>query len=358
MNNLGQLIMTGISGKNLTAEEKEFIEKENIGGVLLFSENYESPAQLAELINSIQVLRDEYPLFIAVDHEGGRVQRFKTDFTHFPAALELSKLDSPKSVFHVAKAMATELSACGVNVNFAPVCDILSNPENTVIGDRAFGTSAEEVSMYISSVIRGFQTNGILACAKHFPGHGDTVKDSHYDLPLIKKPLQEIVDNEMNPFVKAIKSRAEFMMMAHLLVEELDPEYPCSLSPKAYEYLRKNLKFTKIAITDDMQMGAITKKYSYEDAAVMAIAAGADMLEYRDMDKAQIALEALKEANKKRDLKNEDIREKYQRIMDTKKQYFQEYKPIYIPEINKNFSQKAHEVFLGEIQKKIDQLKA
>lgn len=356
MNNLGQLIMTGISGKSLTAEEKNFIEKENIGGVLLFSENYESPAQLAELINSIQVLRDEYPLFIAVDHEGGRVQRFKTEFTHFPAPLDLTKVESPKTIFHVAKAMAVELAACGVNVNFAPVCDILTNDENTVIGDRAYGRNADDVSKYISSVIRGFQTNGILACAKHFPGHGDTVKDSHYDLPLIKKSLQEIVDNEMVPFVKAIKSRTEFMMMAHLLVEELDPEYPCTLSPKAYEYLRKNLKYTKIIITDDMQMGAITKKYSYEDAALMAINAGADMLEYRDMDKAQIALEALKEANKKRELKNEDVREKHNRIMDIKKQYFQEYKPIYIPEINKNFNSKAHEVFLKEVMKKIDQL--
>src|SRR5690606_6242152 len=120
--------MTGIDGLTLSSDEADFLEKENIGGVLLFSKNFESPAQLAELINSIQKCRREYPLLIAVDHEGGRVMRFRSHFTQFPSMMEIASLGSPKICFHTAKIMAEELSACGININLAPVCDITNNP--------------------------------------------------------------------------------------------------------------------------------------------------------------------------------------------------------------------------------------
>ena len=181
MDNFGQLIMMGISGLSLTPEEKSFIETEKIGGVILFDYNFQDPAQLAELVNSIQKIRDEYPLFIAVDQEGGRVQRFKKHFTQFPSMFEISSHQSPKLVFEVHQVMARELSACGINLSLSPCCDILTNPSNKVIGDRSFGTTAEDVEKYISAAIRGLQTTGLLSCAKHFPGHGDTTKDSHVD---------------------------------------------------------------------------------------------------------------------------------------------------------------------------------
>ncbi|MEI8347012.1 MAG: glycoside hydrolase family 3 N-terminal domain-containing protein, partial [Pseudomonadota bacterium] len=126
MSEVGQVIMTGIGGVTLTKDEEEFISKENIGGVLLFSRNYESPVQLTELINNIQKLRNEYPLFIAVDHEGGRVLRFRKDFTQFPAMMEFSRATSPKLCFHANKIMSEELAACGINVNLAPCCDVLT----------------------------------------------------------------------------------------------------------------------------------------------------------------------------------------------------------------------------------------
>ncbi len=125
MSNLGQLVMTGVSGTTLNEEEKSFLKEENIGGVVLFKRNFESPAQLAELVNSIQVLRQEYPLFIAVDHEGGRVLRFKEQFTQFPSMREVASLNSPKTCFEVHAQMALELKACGINVNLSPVCDIV-----------------------------------------------------------------------------------------------------------------------------------------------------------------------------------------------------------------------------------------
>ncbi len=356
MSNLGQLVFTGISGTVLTDEEKKFIEEENIGGVILFANNYESPAQLAELVNSIQALRQEYPLYIAVDHEGGRVMRFKTHFTQFPPMLDLVKTNSPKNCFQVASIMAEELSVCGVNLNLSPVCDILTNQSNKVIGDRAFGEDPESVSKFISSMIRGFQTKNVMSCAKHFPGHGDTSKDSHFDLPIVKKNLEELQKNEFIPFIKAAKSRVEFVMMAHLVVEGIDPDLPCTLSEKAYEILRRDLKFTNLIITDDMQMKAITDNFGTEDAAVMAIKAGADIVEYKDMDQAKIALEALKNASKTKELKNEVIKDRTDRVNESKKANLKEYSPIYIPEIAKKINTNQSQVFLKDITEKIAQV--
>jgi beta-N-acetylhexosaminidase len=333
LDNLGQLIISGIKGTSLLPEEIEFIREEKLGGIILFSHNFEDPAQLAELVNSIQKLRDEYPLFISVDQEGGRVVRFKTHFTQFPSMLDLARMNSPKLVYEMYEILAKELAACGINLSYSPCCDILSNAENKVIGDRAFGTDAETVEKYISAAIRGLQTNGVLACAKHFPGHGDTSKDSHFDLPVVKTTIEMMRQREMIPFVKASKSRVEFMMMAHLMVDAIDDKLPTSLSPKAYDFLRNETKFTKIVITDDMEMKAISDRYTIEEAAVMAISAGSDMLLYRLMDDAKKAVNALKEATKKRQIKKEALIEKLNRVERCKKEYFSSYQPIYIPKI-------------------------
>ncbi len=353
MTQLGQLVFTGISGLTLTDEEKKFIEKEDIGGVILFSKNYESPAQLAELVNSIQMLRKEYPLFIATDHEGGRVVRFKTHFTQFPPMLDIAKLDSPKLIFDVATIMSEELLACGVNLDLAPVCDIWNNEQNKVIWDRAFGTDHETVSKFISSMIRGFQTNGILSCAKHFPGHGNTTKDSHYDLPIVKRSLEDIRNEELQPFIKAVKARVDIIMMAHIIVEDIDPNLPCSLSPRAHEMLRNELKFKGLILSDDMQMKAITDHRGTGEAAMMAIKAGSDLVEYRDMEEAVLGLEGLKKAQKDKTVKAADFQDRLDRIAETKKRYFTEYKPIYVPDIEKKFNRKATIQFVEDIRKKI-----
>lgn len=338
MDNFGQLIISGIKGTSLSPEEIEFIKNEKLGGIILFTHNFEDPAQLAELVNNIQKHRDEYPLFISVDQEGGRVMRFKKHFTQFPSMMDIASLDSPKLVFEVHQVIAKELSACGINLSYSPCCDILTNPENKVVGDRAYGNDAETVEKFISAAIRGLQTSGLLSCAKHFPGHGSTSKDSHFDLPLVKTTLEELRKREMIPFIKASKSRVEFMMMAHLLVDAIDDKLPTSLSPKAYEFLRQETKFTKIVITDDMEMKAISDKYSTEEAATMAIHAGADMLLYRNMEEAKKALTAIREGVKKKTLKREAVVEKALRIEKCKKENLAEYKPIYIPKIVDSFN--------------------
>jgi beta-N-acetylhexosaminidase len=353
MDFLGQLFMTGIKGLSLEDHEKKFIEEENIGGVILFSHNYESPAQVAELVNSIQKLRKEYPLFIAVDQEGGRVFRFKKVFTHFPPMFEIAKLDSPKIIFEVHQVLANELKAVGVNLNFSPVCDVWTNPDNKVIGDRAFGKKVEAVEKFVSAAIRGLHDANVLACAKHFPGHGDTLKDSHYDLPYIKKSIEEIESLEILPFIKAAKSRVEFIMMAHLIVDAIDTQLPTSLSPKAYEYLREKLKYDKIIVTDDMEMKAISDRFSYGDAATHALNAGADLLIYRSMETCQEAYLGAKNAIQNKNIKRTSIEEKYNRILKTKSTFLKNYKPIYIPEIEKVVGNQEAQVLLNSIKMKL-----
>ena len=341
MNQLGQLVFTGLGGLSLTPEEKKFIETENIGGVILFSKNFESPAQLAELVNSIQVLRKEYPLFICTDHEGGRVM------------LDIAKLNSPKLAFEVATIMSEELKACGINLNLSPVCDIWNNEQNKVIGDRAFGTDHETVSKFISSMIRGFQTAGIMSCAKHFPGHGNTVKDSHFDLPIVKKSWASIQSEEIQPFIKAIKARVEFIMMAHIIIDDFDSQLPCSLSSKAHEFLRGDLKYKGLILSDDMQMKAITDHYGQGEAAAMAIKAGSDIIEYRDFPEAVIALSGLNQAYKDKSLKPYDVNDRINRIHEIKKKYFTDFKPIYIPDLEKIMKRKSSQTFLSDLKNKI-----
>lgn len=350
MDNFGQLIISGIKGTSLLPEEIEFIKNEKLGGIILFSHNFVDTTQLGELVNSIQKHRDEYPLFISVDHEGGRIIRFKTHFTQFPSMMELASLNSPKVVFEAHEVMAKELNACGINLSFSPCCDILTNSENSVISDRAYGKDAETVEKYISAAIRGLQTNGVLACAKHFPGHGDTTEDSHFDLPVVKASLEELRHREMVPFIKASKSRVEFMMMGHLQVNELDEKLPATLSHRAYEFLRDETKFSKIIVTDEMEMKAISDRFSIEEAAVLALNAGTDMLIYRLMDDAERALKAIREALKKRTIKKELMIEKLDRVEKCKKEFLSGYRPIYIPKISEVFNSSSGKKVIEQYQ--------
>jgi beta-N-acetylhexosaminidase len=357
MDNIGQLVMSGIKGIALEDDEAKFLESENIGGVILFAHNYESPAQLAELVNSIQKCRSEYPLFIAVDQEGGRVQRFKNGFTILPPMHKLSETGSPKICFELHQQIAAELKACGVNLNFGPVCDIWTNPNNKVIGDRAFGNNPDIVSNFISSVIRGYQTNGIIACAKHFPGHGDTTKDSHYDLPYVKTDMDTLMSREIVPFRKAVKSRVEMVMMGHLVVDAIDTEFPCSLSKKAHHFLREELKYTKVIVSDDMEMKAIENHFPTGQAAQMALLAGTDIIIYRSMEKARIAMEALKKAKSDKSIRIEEFTPKIQRVNDLKIAYLKDYQPTYIPNITKQMNLPLGQQILASMEQMLEQKK-
>ena len=167
-----------------------------------------------------------------MDHEGGRVQRFKTSFTKIPDAATIAASNSPKLAFEIAQMMARELKAVGVNLNYAPVADINTNPKNPVIGSRAFGNNEETVTKMITAIIRGHLTEGVQPCVKHFPGHGDTGTDSHFSLPKVDTDLETLMEREFKPFAKAFKSHCALTMTAHVICTKIDPERPATLSKK------------------------------------------------------------------------------------------------------------------------------
>ncbi len=290
---LGELFILGVQGLELQSSSADFLKNAGIGGVIFFSHNYESPAQLAELSRSVQLNRPSgaLPLWISADQEGGRVQRFRQGFTKIPEAAAWAAAGSSQLIFEMSEVVAKELRAVGVNVNYAPVADINTNPKNPVIGPRAFGTDAEEVAKAVTAFVRGHVTQGVQPCVKHFPGHGDTATDSHFSLPKITAKLEQLQRRELKPFLKAFKSRCNWVMTAHILCKEIDAEFPATLSRKILQdLLRKDMRFTGLIVSDDMIMKAVTDHYG-EELPVLAIEAGCDLLCYRNEGAARTAYE-------------------------------------------------------------------
>ena len=213
----------------------------------------------------------------------------------------------------------------------------------------------EIVEKNISGAIRGLQTNGVMGCAKHFPGHGTTVKDSHYDLPHLTKKIKELEEFEIDPFIKAAKARVNFIMVAHMVVDVFDSDLPCSLAPKCYEYIRKNLKYSRPIITDDLSMKAITSKMSIEDASVLALNAGADILLFQNIEEAKSTFARVSDAIKVKEILKVKIDEKLKRVESTKKEYFTDFKPVYIPSIKDQVKTKQIAAFLKDIKVKISE---
>lgn len=293
---LGETFIIGFEGTKLSDDTAAFLSQAAIGGVLLFTKNYSNPHQLIELTDQIQSCRAEFPLWISVDQEGGRVQRLKDPFTILPTAQQVGALNSPKLCFELAEAMARELKAVGINLNFCPVADINTNPSNPIIGgfDRAFGSTEDAVSKIISGIVRGHVVQGIQPCVKHFPGHGDTDKDSHLDLPKVTTPLETLRNREFRPFVRAFKSRCNMVMTAHILNASIDPELPATLSKRVLQdLLRKELRYSGIIISDDLEMQAITDHFGAAEAPVRALDAGCDLLIYRTEGAARKAYESV-----------------------------------------------------------------
>ena len=248
-----------------------------LGGVTLFKRNIEAPEQVAELSHDLQALSSELPLWVAVDQEGGRVARLHAPFTEWPPMATLGRAGDDKLARRFAAALAAELKAVGISLDYAPVLDIHTNPGNPIIGDRALSEDAETVARLGAAIIRGLQENGIAACGKHFPGHGDTSVDSHLALPLVEHPPDRIRRVECVPFREAIRNDVAFIMTAHILVPSLDEQRPATLSPAIVRgMLREALNFNGVILSDDLEMKAIADTYTVPDAAVQAIAAGCD----------------------------------------------------------------------------------
>lgn len=344
----GQLMMIGVSGQSLTGDEKKFIVENDICGVTLFGRNCASPQQIRDLCAEIQSLRhhtkSKRPFLIGIDMEGGRVARLKSPFTVWPPMSHLGKIDSPNLSFQFAHAMGTELRAVGINLDYAPCADILTHPQNPVIGDRSFSEDPEIVAKHVSAVIRGFVKSEVISCAKHFPGHGNTKVDSHLDLPIEDTDLATLESREFIPFQRAIKSKVDMIMSAHIRFPKIDPEWPATLSEIFLkQILRQKLRFEGVTVTDDLGMKAMSNFFSTEVIPVRALQAGVDLLLYcNEFEIPPIALEALKRAHQDGKLKDADLEASLQRVNTLKSEYLKMPDPLPFEQIKDRIGHTEH----------------
>ena len=274
---IARLFTVGFHGTEPSGELQELLER-GVGGVILFARNVEAPAQVLELTRSIKRLAGR-PVFVAVDQEGGRVRRLRAGFTDVPALRALGHSRDPNLAREMGQLLGRELRAVGIDVNFAPVVDVDTNVDNPVIGDRALSSDPELVAELGEALVRGLQSEGVAACAKHFPGHGDTELDSHQALPRLVHGLERLDRVELLPFERVVAAGVASIMTAHVVLEALDREYPATLSDVVLgRLLRQRLGFDGVVFSDDLEMGAITGRFEPGVAAVRAVNAGVDGL--------------------------------------------------------------------------------
>jgi beta-N-acetylhexosaminidase len=298
---IGQLFMLGFTGTSVSPELTELLKEYRPGGVILFARNLEGIGQIVGLTNKLQALSPGSPLLISIDQEGGRVSRLPSGFTIFPPCATLGSCDSADLAHQAAAVTASELRAVGINMNMAPVLDVNSNPDNPIIGDRAFSDDPAKVGRLGLAVIRGLQEHRVAACGKHFPGHGDTIADSHKELPVVSASRERLDHVELFPFRHVLEQGERgpaALMTAHVLYPSLDERFPATLSPAILAgVLRDQLRFDGLVVTDDLEMHAIIDHYGIGEAAVLAIEAGADvMLICKDRDREVAAFQAVRHA--------------------------------------------------------------
>ena len=271
-----------LSGEGLYATEttQTALAEKPVGGVVYFAANIQDREQTVNLLYNTQSYA-KTPLFLAVDEEGGRVSRVGANaamgVTHLPAAATYGEAGDMAGVYDGGSALAAELAGLGFNLDFAPVADIVTNPNNTEIGDRAYSSDPQTAAAMVKAMVQGLQDNGMAACLKHFPGHGSTEADSHEGKSVSTRTVDELRTNEWVPFSEGIDAGAAFVMVGHQTNANLSP-FPASLSPVVMAYLRTELGFDGLIVTDSLQMGAIVYYYTSAQAAVMAVQAGADLL--------------------------------------------------------------------------------
>jgi beta-N-acetylhexosaminidase len=276
---IGQLILVGVQGETLSAEERFVFEEYRFGGVVLFKRNCGAPGQIVSLCRSIWNLTGELPPFIAIDQEGGRVHRLPPPFTHFPPAALIGDRNDPELARRAGRATAAELALAGINLNFAPVLDVDADPRNPIIGDRAFAANPRTVMKLGWAWTEGLIAGGVIPCGKHFPGHGAADKDSHFDLPVVAKSAGAMAATELVPFVHACRNKIDALMTAHIIYPGLDCRWPATLSEKIVTgLLRQQLGYGGVIFSDDMEMKAISDRYGVEEAAHLSLRAGVDGL--------------------------------------------------------------------------------
>ena len=348
---IGQLFMVGFTGTTVTPELTSFIKEYKPGGVILFSRNLESIEQIVELTNELQRASSTSPLLISIDQEGGRVSRLPKGFTIFPSCELIGRCNSSELAYAAAATIATELKAVGINMNMAPVLDVNSNPDNPVIGDRAFSSVPEEVGEMALVTVAGLQDNKVVACGKHFPGHGDTNADSHKELPVVEASRERLEAMEFPPFRRAVAAGVATMMTAHVLYKGLDDQLPATLSPGIItNLLREEMRYDGVVLTDDLEMHAIVDHYGVGDAAVRAVLAGCDVLLIcKERDREIAAFEAVEKAVASGIIDGERLNQSVARIQRVKKRFLIPYRPAIISDAKLVAGCRTHQALLQNI---------
>ena len=309
--------LTGEDGVTVAGDAtRQALENYPVGGIVYFAKNLESQDQVKEMIDNSQK-DSSIGLFVATDEEGGVVNRLMdTVGTTYIGSMYYYKDDGDETAYENAYTIANDMSALGFNLDFAPVADVWSNPDNTVIGERAYSDDYAQAAELVGNAVKGFNDGGVMCTLKHFPGHGDTAEDSHYSSAYVHRTKEEIMADEMQPFRSGIEAGAEFVMVGHLIVPDID-EVPATLSYKiATGLLRDELKFEGVAITDSFEMESIADNYSVDDAVVMSVKAGMDMiLQPKDMASA---VNSIEQAVADGELSEDRIDESVRRILTLK----------------------------------------
>jgi beta-N-acetylhexosaminidase len=292
----GQILVGGFEGPELPDRYRQALREGRRGGAILFRRNVPELAAVTAVTAALRTAGPaDLPPFIGIDQEGGRVTRLPAPFLTLPPMRVLGELDDLGLTRRAARAVGAELAAVGINLDFAPVLDVDSNPDNPVIGDRSFGRDPRTVMRHGVAFLQGLQDQNVLACGKHFPGHGDTSVDSHLDLPVITLDRARLERIELPPFRAASGAGIASFMTAHVVCEALDPGVPATLSRAiCASLLRAEIGFEGVLFSDDLEMAAVAARYPVEEAAVEAVWAGCDaLLICRSEDMQDRAHEAL-----------------------------------------------------------------
>lgn len=326
---VAQMFLVTLHGAQITEVGRDFLQRWQPGGVVLFTSNTGPPRAVANLTNAYQqaiVDAGGPPLLIAIDQEGGIVQRLTDGFTAFPGPM-ITAAAGPETARRYGYTIASELAAVGINMNLAPVADLETNLDNPIIRLRSFGSQPQVVGEAIAGTVQGIQDAGVLATLKHFPGHGDTSQDSHVTLPVINLSRDRLDAVELAPFRAGIEAGAAAVMVAHIVYPQIepDPHLPASLSPAVITgLLREELGFDGLILTDALDMDAIDTNFTYEAAAVLAVKAGVDLISSGPgvgLPLAERMIRAVVDAVRAGDISEARIDESARRILETKRRF-------------------------------------
>lgn len=322
---IGQLVLVGMDGTTANANTKELIDKYHVGGFIFYKDNIKDSEQTLKLINQLKSDNKsaKIPLFLSIDEEGGRVTRLPGELVKAPSAGKIGAAGKVDAGSEIGALIGRQLSGFGLNMDFAPVLDINSNPNNPVIGDRSYGDNADIVSQMGIAVMKGLSKEGIIPVVKHFPGHGDTSVDSHIGLPVIEHNMDRLRKLELVPFQHAIAEGADVVMIAHLLLPKLDPDHPASFSKTIiHDLLREELGFEGVVISDDMTMGAITENYNVDEAAIEFLLAGGNIvLVGHEYSKEKAVIEAIEQAVEAGEISEETLNSRVYDVLKLKAKY-------------------------------------